>query len=316
MNIICAIVFGERYEIDDEEFLEMTENNHNATWVLGGLLDLIPWLIHFPIKHTKALNQLIASRDRVLNRKYKEHVDTYEEGKIRDLTDALLKAKLEEETLDSHAKQMIQTDHVIMTMQDIFIAGQETTTTTILWMIIYLARHPEIQAKIHAELDQVVGRDREPEIKDRAELHHLQATIAETLRYSSLAPLLLPHMTIRDTSLEGYNIPKDTMVFVNSWELHHDNKFWDNPYDFDPTRFLDENGHFAINNVAYLPFGAGRRVCVGESLAKRVVFLVASKLLHRFLIKRIPNCSLENLEGEGRLVNTPKNFEISIEDRF
>lgn len=70
MNVICAILFGKRYEIDDPEFLDLSDNNHKATWVIGGLLDVFPWLFHFPVKHTKALNSLIRSRDTMLNKRY------------------------------------------------------------------------------------------------------------------------------------------------------------------------------------------------------------------------------------------------------
>ncbi|KAK3730812.1 hypothetical protein QZH41_001171 [Actinostola sp. cb2023] len=272
MNIICAIVFGKRYEIHDPEFLDLSENNHRATWVVGGLLDVFPWLIHFPVKHTKAMNDLIRSRDNMLGKRYKEHIETFQaDREVRDLTDALIKAKREE---GRESEKVITEDHVIMTMQDIFIAGHETTTTTHLWLVVFLSRHPEIQEKVHAELDEVVGRARAPDSRDRDKLHFLQATIAETLRFSSLVPLMLPHKTTRDTHLGGYFIPNNTMVLINNHAMSHDKGYWTRPEEFDPSRFLDDEGQFTTANLAFLPFGAGRRVCIGESIAKKTVMMM------------------------------------------
>lgn len=313
MNIICNILFNSRYDIDDPEFLDLSENNHRATWVVGGLLDVFPWLYHFPVKHTNALNEMVRSRDKMLNKRYKEHIETYQEGKVRDLTDALIKAKSEE---DSDSREVITQDHIIMTMQDVFIAGHETTTTTLLWLTIFLANHPKTQARVHEELDQVVGRDRAPDLSDRENLPYLQASVAETFRFSSLVPLMLPHKAIRDSSLGGYVIPKNSMVFFNSHAMNHDEQYWDHPEVFDPSRFLDDKGLYSAGNLAYLPFGAGRRGCLGESIAKRKVFLFAAKILHQFEFKKVPGCSLDNLEGEGRLVNTPRQFKVIAEDRL
>lgn len=106
MNIICNIVFNKRYEVDDPEFLDLSKNNHRATWVVGGLLDVFPWLYNFPVKDTKALNSIIRSRDNMLNKRYKEHLETYQEGRVRDLTDALIKAKAEEEAESSQVSKL------------------------------------------------------------------------------------------------------------------------------------------------------------------------------------------------------------------
>jgi len=105
-------------------------------------------------------------------------------------------------------------------------------------------------------------------------------------------------------------------VLINSDAMSNDKDYWDQPEVFNPSRFLDDKGHYSAENAAYLPFGAGRRVCIGESIAKRKLFLFAAKILHQFEFKKVPGCSLENLDGAGRLVNTPKLFEVIAEDRL
>ena len=114
-----------------------------------------------------------------------------------------------------------------------------------------------------------IGPDRLPELDDKKNLPHLEATITETLSLSSLVPLSIPHKTTLDTTLQGYSIPKGTTVLMNVWSLHHDPEIWDEPEVFRPERFLDEEGNFVPPKAdRFLPFSAGRRVCMGEPLAR------------------------------------------------
>jgi len=114
MNIICNIVFNKRYEVNDPEFLDLSQNNHRATWVVGGILDVFPWLYNFPVRDTKALKSIIRSRDNMLNKRYKEHIETYQDGVVRDLTDALIKAKAEEESETGQVSEMAVLFYIII----------------------------------------------------------------------------------------------------------------------------------------------------------------------------------------------------------
>jgi len=127
---------------------------------------------------------------------------------------------------------------------------------------------------------------------------------------------MVPHKAMRDTELNGYVIPKDSMVLINVEAMNNDQQYWDQPTVFNPSRFLDFKGHYSAENAAYLPFGAGRRVCAGESIAKRELFLFAANILHQFEFRKAPGCSLENVNDKGALVNTPKPFKVIAEDRL
>ena len=107
-------------------------------------------------------------------------------------------------------------------MGEVFIAGMETTATTLCWALMYLIHNPDIQQRLHQELDQVIGPDRLPELDDEKNLPYLEATITETLRLSPIAALSVPHKTTVDTTLQGYSVPKGTTVLTNLWSLHHD----------------------------------------------------------------------------------------------
>ncbi|XP_031574308.1 steroid 17-alpha-hydroxylase/17,20 lyase-like [Actinia tenebrosa] len=317
MNVICAMLFGQRYSVEDPEFLKCVYFTDTACRVgeTTSILGLFPWLIHFPIQAVRDINKCCEIKDKILNRKYHEHLATLKEGKTGDLTHALLTAKLDEEKTDMKSDDVIEDDHVIMTMQDVFIAGNETITTTILWTLVHLVTHPKIQAKIHAQLDEVVGFDRKPELKDKENLPYVEAVLAETSRLSSVAPLSIPHKATKDTSLQGYTIPKDTVVFLNLWAIHHDEKQWKDPMEFVPERFLDSDGKMReTSKLSYMPFSAGRRVCLGKALARQEMFLFICGLLQQFEFKA-PTEPFKEPAGKDGIVRTPLPFEVCMRKR-
>ena len=118
-------------------------------------------------------------------------------------------------------------------------------------------RYSEVQARVQAELDQVVGRHRLPTLEDQPRLPYVMAFLYEAMRFSSFVPLTIPHATTANASVLGYHIPKDTVVFVNQWSVNHDPVKWSNPEDFDPTRFLDKDG-LIIGKMSPLPATASQ----------------------------------------------------------
>ena len=111
-------------------------------------------------------------------------------------------------------------------------------------------------------------------------------------RYASIIPTLIPHTAVKDTTLGGYDIPAKTIILPNVWHLHHNQELWKDPFKFDPERFLDEEGILVDadhpNRKNLLPFGAGRRVCPGEVLARNRMFLIVTSLLQNYKFKEIP----------------------------
>jgi cytochrome P450 len=155
-----------------------------------------------------------------------------------------------------------------------------------------------------------------PDLKDRTQLPFVEATIAEILRISSLVPLLFPHSTTVDTKLKGYFIPKDTVVLFNVWAMHHNVEKWTEPDTFDPSRFLDSEGKLICpGTLSYLPFSAGRRVCLAEALAKIQLFLFISRLLHKFHFMVPEDSALPDLEGVFGASLTPKPFKVLTKKR-
>jgi cytochrome P450 len=244
-------------------------------------------------------------------------LETFDPDNIRDYTDALLKAKLQAEEEGKSCKEHLTENALMMAgPATLFLAGSETTSTTLGWAIIYLLHNPIVQEKLHKEIDGVIGRDEVPTLKSKKDLPLLEAFTAETLRMSSLLPLCVLHKTTVDTSFMGYQIPKGTLIVPNLWSLHHDSAFWKEPFKFSPERFLDDEGRF-VNppGGTLLPFGAGPRTCMGEVLARSELYLFLSRLLQKFKFENPPGADLPSLEGDRGVVMHPKPYTVCVKKR-
>ncbi|MBA0685266.1 hypothetical protein Goari_012937, partial [Gossypium aridum] len=133
------------------------------------------------------------------------------------------------------------------------------------------------------------------------QLVYLDAVIKETLRLHPVAPLLLPHVPSETTIIGGYTIPKGCRVFINAWAMQRDLELWDDPLRFQPERFLATDINYRDNNFRYLPFGSGRRMCVGISMAKKMAALLVGSLVHSFEWRLSEETKL-NLEDKFGLV--------------
>lgn len=146
-----------------------------------------------------------------------------------------------------------------------------------------LLSNPEAMDKVKAELTEVLGNTNKKFEETNIDNHkYLQAVVKETLRLHPPIPFLVPRKAIQETEFLGYNIPKDTQVFVNVWAIGRDPECWKDPFDFKPERFLDLKTEYRGQNFEFIPFGAGRRICAGIPLAHRMLHLLLGSLLHEF----------------------------------
>ncbi|MPC51246.1 Cytochrome P450 2D15 [Portunus trituberculatus] len=172
-------------------------------------------------------------------------------------------------------------DQLMGVIFDLFVAGMETTSSTLTTAVYLMAKHQDVQRRVQEELDEVVGRDRLPSFSDMERLPYVQATIHEVQRIFSLAKFALPHMTSEDCKLGGYDIPKGTWLMANLDDALKNSEYWKNAREFDPQNFLDEDGKYKRNS-AFMPFGVGKRTCAGEPMARLELFLFFTHLFQRF----------------------------------
>lgn len=168
-----------------------------------------------------------------------------------------------------------------------------------------MVRHPEVVKKVQEELTEIVGFDDIVEEFQISKLPYLHAVVKETLRLHPVAPLLLPRCPTKACNIVGYAVPKGTTVFVNTWAMHRDPTFWDNPTEFQPQRFFSNINKldYSGNHFQYLPFGSGRRICAGFPLFERMLIYVLATFLHMFEWK-LP---------EGAKPDTSERFRLNLQ---
>lgn len=151
-----------------------------------------------------------------------------------------------------------------------------------------LLNHPEVMKKARLEIDSVTGAEqRQLTESDILKLPYLRCIIKETLRLFPAGPLLVPHFSTQDCTIEGYHIPKGTILLVNAWEIQRDSKTWEERNKFKPERFEGMEG--GIEGCAFIPFGIGRRACPGSGLAMRLIGLVLGLFIQCFDWERVGN---------------------------
>ncbi|CAM6128027.1 unnamed protein product [Calypogeia fissa] len=250
--------------------------------LLGGfnLSDYIPLLKPFDLqglhKRSKAVHWIL---DKFIEELIEEHrqrrsianAENYKE----DFVDALLRCGQTKEF-----EQSLSMDTVKSTMLDMIAGGGDSSSVTAQWALTELLRHPRVMRKVQEELDSVVGPHRLVQEEDLPKLVYVSAVVKETLRFHPTGPLLVPHMSIEDCEIEGFYIPAGTQVIVSPWCIHRDPAVWERPLEFDPDRFLNSTTDFKGQHFEFLPFGSGRRMCPGVSLAKLMVSYSLSLLVH------------------------------------
>lgn len=196
-------------------------------------------------------------------------------------------------------------------MQDLIAGGTDSSSVTVEWAISELLRKPEVMAKATEELDRVIGPGRWATEKDMPSLPYLDAIVKETMRLHPVSPLLTPRVSREDTTVNGYDIPKGTMVFVSIWSITRDPSLWDKPEEFMPERFLGSNIELKGQNFELLPFGTGRRMCPGYILGLKVIHLSLANLLHGFSWSLPDGVTKEDISMDEIFgLTTPRKFPL------
>ncbi|XP_071482210.1 cytochrome P450 2J4-like [Diadema antillarum] len=306
-NIICTITFGHRFEYSDPKFKEMIRRINYFVAEDPGVLSTLP--VFFMNERRRNLLEV----KKFLEDDIREHEKNFDPNDVRDVIDMYL---LEvQRAQKSGEKTEFGMEKAWALIFDLFLAGTETTSTTLLWAFLFVAGYPEIQEKILSEINDVVGNSRTPEYEDRTSMPYTEATLMEVLRFRPIAPSGVPHRCTVDMKVRDYDIPKDTNIGINVLYIHHDPKIWGDPEVFRPERFLSEDGKEVVKNEAYLPFGVARRVCLGEQLAKMEMFLFFTNVLQRFKVTFPPGAVPDYGFGHRLTTLLPKTYEIILEER-
>ncbi|XP_067317336.1 cytochrome P450 2G1-like [Anolis sagrei] len=312
-NIICSIVFGDRFDYEDKEFRSLMEmintlfRESSSSW--AQLYDMYESFLKYFLGPPAKVYDSLENLRLFVAKKVKMNRENFDSDFQRDFIDCFL-TQMEKEK--NKPASEFNERNLELTIQNLFVAGTETVSSTIRYGFLYLMKHPEVQAKMHEEIDKVIGNNRVPNIEDRSQMPYMDAVIHEIQRCSDLVPMDLAHRVIRDTEFRGYLIPKGTEIYPVLSSVLHDPKMFKRPFAFDPENFLDENGRFKKND-AFVPFSSGKRICLGESLARMELFLFFTTILQNFLLKpTIPPEDIDLTPLESGLVTVPPLYQFSV----
>lgn len=319
-NVMMQILFGEKTRRDDKELIDFVTYAKDFPQNTAGSLiaDFVPETV-FIFKHwgfgLHRWLHALECLEKLILKKPREYSDSYDPDKLRGMVDALIKATSE---LDPDERTSLGlTEDVIVegTPQEMMGTGLLPIAPLIRWAMMYLITYPDIQIRLHRELDNVVGRSRQIAMNDRQSLPLMDAFIQELLRTAVSFPLALPYATTADVNVSGYSIPKDRTVFINMYSLTRDERFFAEPERFNPDRFLDKNNKVNEDLLdKFFPFGVGKRQCFGEHISRLELFIFIANLVKNFEYYSPDGAPLDFQALRGPVM-MPKNMEIIIRSR-
>uniref|UniRef100_A0A803ST57 Uncharacterized protein n=1 Tax=Anolis carolinensis TaxID=28377 RepID=A0A803ST57_ANOCA len=316
-NVICHILLGKRFDYNDEEYLralkQLIDGFRLESSVSGQLYNFFPRIMDYlPGPHQTFFKNMYGVQA-FIARKIEENEKTLDHTDVpQNFVDAFL-LKMEQEK--NNPTTEFTKENLMMAIYDLFIAGTETSSTTIRYFFMTLLEHPEVQAKIQDEIDRVIGRERMPTMKDRLEMPFTEAAIHEGQRFLDLVPLGFIRLAKRDVEMEGFTIPKGATIYPILSSALHDPKQYANPYQFNPEHFLDKDGRFKKNG-ADMPFSAGKRNCLGEGLARMELFIFITTVLQSFSLKHAPGVPKIDLTPDvSGFLNIPRQVPFCFSPR-
>nr|WBY51147.1 cytochrome P-450 [Holotrichia parallela] len=309
LNTLWMMLAGTRYSPEDTEVNKLQANLNelfkNADMV-GALFSQFP-LLRFIAPDFSGYNLYMKSHEplwQFIIEEVENHRKTFVSEQPRDLIDIYLQMLNEEDRPDTFTNEQL-----LSVCLDLFMAGSETTTKSFGFAFTYLLLNPDVQKKAQEEIDAVVGRARLPTLHDRPRMPYMEGVVYEAIRMFIGRGLGVPHRALKDTTLCGYFIPKNTMVIPNFYGILRGSEFsWNDPDEFRPDRFI-KDGKIILLPENFIPFGLGKRRCMGETLAKANLFLFISALLQNFTFSVPPGCSPPSVVCNPGVTPGPKPFK-------
>ncbi|XP_077229078.1 cytochrome P450 71A9-like [Tasmannia lanceolata] len=282
-NIICRTIFGKKYEdnsgVGKSRFHDILKESQA---LLGefSISDYFPGLewVHIFTGLKARLEKNFRELDDFYEQVIKEHLNPERpEVENDDIVDFLLRVQK-----DPSLATPLNRDHIKAILTDMFFAGTDTSSSSLVWTMAELIRNPRTMKIAQDEVRRIIGTKEMVQERDLHKLNYLKIVVKESLRLHPPAPLLLPRETTDKCTVGGYEIPAKTRVLINARTIAMDRKYWENPEEFCPERFVDNPIDYKGQDFELIPFGIGRRGCPGLQSAISVIELALANLLHCF----------------------------------
>ncbi|KAK7796922.1 hypothetical protein U0070_011431, partial [Myodes glareolus] len=253
-NIICSIVFGERFDNKDRQFLRLLDLIYQSMSLTssfsGQMFELYSgFLKYFPGTH-RQIHKILQEILEYIDHSVEKHRATLDPNNPRDFIDTFL-IRMEEEKSNQHTEFHHQ--NLMISVLSLFFAGTESSSITLRFGFLLMLKYPHVAEKVQKEIDQVIGSHRPPTLDDRNKMPYTDAVIHEIQRVADNAPIGMPHKVTKDTSFRGYLLPKNTEVYPILSTALHDPRYFEQPDAFNPDHFLDASGALK-KNEAFMPF--------------------------------------------------------------
>ncbi|CAA7046289.1 unnamed protein product [Microthlaspi erraticum] len=302
-GIIFRLAFGQDFHDCDfididrvEELVKETETNVCALAFTDFFPTGLGWLFDRISGQHSRLSKAFANQSNFFQHVIDEHLKVGQPQDHLDLVSAMLDMINRPTKLGSFK---ITSDHLKAMMSDVVLAGVNAGVTTMTWMMTELTRHPRVMKKLQEEIRSTLGSNRERITEEDLEkVEYLKLVIKETFRLHPPAPLLLPRQTMADIEIQGYYIPKNAMIKINTYTIGRDPKCWTNPEEFIPERFLNSSINYKGQHFELLPFGAGRRMCPGMGLGINMLELGFLNILYFFDWSLPEGMTIEDIDME------------------
>jgi cytochrome P450 len=279
LMVVAEALFSGDVEAEVEE-IDEAMTAFMEWWYLS-VLPAFPIIKRLPLPVNRRYAKTQGRLDITIYRLIKEHRERSTEGEDRgDLLTMLLQAQ------DAEGDGGMMTDKQVHDEAiTLFTAGHETTGNALTWTWYLLSQHPEVEAKLHAELDEVLG-GRVPTMEDLPKLQYTEMVFSEAMRLYPPA-WGIDRTVVEDFEVGGYVIPKGAVITLNQYAMHRHPRYYPNPSKFDPMRWTPEE-KAKRPKFAYFPFGGGARMCIGEQFAWMEGVLVLATLAQRWQARLAP----------------------------
>ncbi|KAJ7122820.1 cytochrome P450 [Mycena epipterygia] len=319
LNNMLTISFGTRTDSSSsplvERALELAMEFMDLTGPWSNAIDFIKPLQWIPTSMRSRGRKLHTDLIEVYGAMYLALKDRVDGGEI--VPECLAKTLIE-----IREKEKLDWEDTCMLAAVFTLGGVHSTSGIIQWFLALIPSHPEIQSRAHEELDRVIGRDHWPSAEDEARLPYIRAIIKEVQRVHAPFWMATPHCSTEDYEYNGMFIPKDTVMVLNCYTMHHNEERYPDSYTFNPDRYMGDDLSSAesakLSNVMerdHWTFGAGRRICPGLAVAERELWLAISRILWTFTVHALPSEPISLEEYEGMSGRTPLPFRVKFEPR-
>ncbi|KAL8193326.1 hypothetical protein R6Q57_026907 [Mikania cordata] len=308
-QMVCKVAFGDNYRTQPSKGpswdVMLTETMELLNGSVGDSFPFLGFFIDWFSGWNRRLNDGFRNLDAYIDMIIDDHLKHNAGEEIKEEDKDFLHTVLDMSSKENDLGYRVNHADIKALVMDILTGGIDTTVVTMIWAMSEIIRNPRVMHKLQNEIRSYAGRIQKVDELDTTKMTYLKMVVKETMRLHTPAPLLIPHVSVSDTQIAGYDVFPGTAVLINAWGIARDPTTWgDNATEFYPERFKDQDGDFGRDRFEMLPFGGGRRSCPAMNTAPANVEFVIATLLYWFDWE-LPSgikCEDLNMENGGTLV--------------